>query len=406
MKFTTTICNPEAEIERSPAIAEPIVFDVGSLLSRLATLTDSRDCRGKRYQLSHILLLLTLAKLCNEDNLKAIAHWIELREKWLIEIIGLGRSRVPHYNTYRRISEKVVDPEELEQVLHQFFEYVLSAGESVLIAIDGKVMRGTISVEKPRGTYLLAAYLPEEGIVLMQVEAGSKENEITTAPKLLDCVDLRGKVVLGDAEQAQRKLSLQILEGGGDYLWTVKENQPTLRADIEQVFAGEDQTVLGGRVENDIKSFRMVNKGHGRLETREIKVSSSLKGYHDWPGLEQVMKIERHRVEIKTGKEGHEVVYAITSQSEAKASPRRLLYQNRTYWGIENGLHHRRDTTFREDRCLATRGNTGRVIAIINNLVIGLMSYIGHTNHAEARRKYCAFPSEALRLLTLDPLRL
>ena len=118
------------------------------------------------------------------------------------------------------------------------------------------------------------------------------------------------------------------------------------------------------------------------------------------------MKIERHRVEIKTGKEGHETAYAITSQTRKEASPKRLLYQNRTYWGIENGLHHRRDTTFREDRCRATRGNVGRVTAIINNLVIGLLSYTGQANHADARRRYCAHPTQALRLLTVSPLRL
>ncbi len=118
------------------------------------------------------------------------------------------------------------------------------------------------------------------------------------------------------------------------------------------------------------------------------------------------MKIERHRIQIKTGKEGHETAYAITSQSRDEASPERLLYQNRTYWGIENGLHHRRDTTFQEDHCRATRGNTGRVMAIINNLIIGLLSYLGKTNHAEARREYCAYPRQALRLLTVSPLRL
>ncbi len=384
-----------------------MVFDVGSLLSRLAGLADSRHRRGRRYRLEHILSLVILAKLCGEDTPKAMADWVWVRKKQLIKMLGLPRPSVPHLNTYRRIAEKVVDPEELERTVKEFLGDLPNAGKSVVVSVDGKVMRGTISADKPKGTYLLAAYLPEEGIVLMQVEAGSKENEITVAPKLLESVDLRGKVVVGDAEQAQRNLSLQILEAGGEYLWTVKDNQPTLRDAIDQLFATADEpTVLGGKVENDFESFRTVDKGHGRLETREITVSSSLKGYLDWPGADQVMKIERHRVEIKTGKEGHETAYAITSQTRDEASPKRLLYQNRIYWGIENGLHNRRDTTFREDRCRATRGNVGRVIAIVNNLVIGLLSYTGHTNHAEARRQYCAHPRDALRLLRVSPLRL
>ena len=389
------------------SLSKPVVFDVGGLVSRMAKLTDSRHRRGKRYRLEHVLLLLTLAKLCGQDTPRAIAHWVRLRKRHLVKLIGLPRHSVPHQNTYRRITEQVVDPEQLERTVKEFFGDLPKAGRSVLISIDGKVMRGTISAEKPKGTYLLAAYLPEEGIVLMQVEAGSKENEITMAPKLMECIDLRGKVVGGDAEQTQRQLSLRILEAGGEYLWTVKDNQPTLREDIERLFASADEpTVLGGKVPNDFESFKTVGKDHGRLETRQITVSSSLKGYLDWPGAEQVAKIERNRVEIKTGKQRHEIAYVITSQTRDKASPEGLLHQNRTYWGIENGLHHRRDTTFQEDSLHATRGNTGRVIAIINNLAIGLLSYTGQTNHAEARREFCAHPHRALRLLTTSPRRL
>jgi predicted transposase YbfD/YdcC len=407
MESTTATSNSSATAKAPLEPGQAIVFDVRSLRSRLAGLTDSRFRRGKRYRLEHVLLPLILAKLCGEDTPKAIGDWVRLRKDYLIRLLELPRRSVPHSNTYRRIIEKVVDPEELERMVKEFFRDLPKVGKSVLVSIDGKVMRGTISADNPKGTYLLAAYLPEEGIVLMQLEAGSKENEITVAPKLLEWVDLRGKVVAGDAEQAQRQLSLKILEAGGEYLWTVKDNQPTLRADIQRLFACADEpTVLGGKVPNDFESFRTVEKGHGRLETREITVSSSLKGYIDWPGVEQVMKIERHRLEIKTGKKGHETAYVITSQTRKEASPRRLLYQNRTYWGIENGLHHRRDTTFHEDRCRATRGNTGRIMAIINNLIIGLLSYTRQANHAEARRLYCANPHRAFRLLTVSPLRL
>jgi predicted transposase YbfD/YdcC len=67
--------------------------------------------------------------------------------------------------------------------------------------------------------HLLAAYLPGEGIVLMQmIVEKDKENEIVAAPKLLECLDLRNKVVTGDAMQTQRKLSIQIVASGGDFV--------------------------------------------------------------------------------------------------------------------------------------------------------------------------------------------
>jgi len=378
---------------------EASVFDIGSLLSRLATLTDSRGAKGLRYALGHVLLLIVLAKLSGEDQPNGIADWIQTRGRLLREALHLSWTRMPHHNTCRRILEGVVPPEELDRMVGEHLQSLPGVGHSVLLTIDGKTVRGTIDAASPRGDHLLAAYLPEEGIVLMQLATGDKENEISVAPELLKCLDLRGKVVAGDAMHTQRPLSIQILKAGGDYLWFVKDNQPTVRDDIEQLFTADDRTVLGGRVPNDFRTCRTVDKGHGRRESREITVSSELKGYSDWPGLEQVFKLDRRRTDIKSGKEQQEIAYGLTSLSAAEASPQRLLYLSRTYWGIENGLHHRRDVTFNEDRTRLTRGHAGRVMATLNNLVIGLLRQAGATNIAAARRWY-----DANFILTLTPL--
>jgi predicted transposase YbfD/YdcC len=382
MNFTTPFAT-DGELE-------PGMFDIGSLLRRLATLTDSRGAKGLRYPLAPVLLLIILAKLSGEDQPYGIADWIKSRGRLLREALQLSWKRMPHHNTYRRILENVVSPEELDREAGGHLRNLPGVGHSILVTFDGKTVRGTIDVANPRGEHLLAAYLPEEGIVLMQVAAGEKENEISVAPTLLKCLDLRGKVVTADAMHTQRSLSIQILKAGGDYLWFAKDNQPTLREDIEQVFASDDRTVLGGHVPNDFRKWRTVDKGHGRKESREITVSSELKGYSDWPGLEQVFKLDRRRLDIKTGKEEQEIVYGLTSLSAMEASPERLLYLSRSYWGIENGLHYRRDTTFNEDRTRMTKGHAGRVMATLNNLVIGLLRQAGATNIASARRSFDA----------------
>ena len=362
------------------------VLDLASLLRRLATLTDPRCPKGLRYALAPLLLLIVLAKLAGQDQPSGIADWVKNRGRLLREALHLSWSSMPHQNTYRRILDEVLKPEELDCTVSEHLRSLPGVGQSVLIAIDGKTVRGTIDAANPRGDHLLAAYLPEEGIVLMQVAAGDKENEISVAPELLKCLDLRGKVVAGDAMHTQRPLSIQILRAGGDYLWFVKDNQPTLRADIELLFTADDRTVLGGRVPNDFRTFRQVDKGHGRRESREITVSSELKGYSTWPGLEQVFKLDRHRTDLKSGREERKIVYGLTSLSAAEATPQRLLYLSRAYWGIENGLHQRRDVTFHEDKTKLTRGHAGRVMAILNNLVIGLLRHAGATNIARARR--------------------
>ena len=375
------------------------MFDVGGLWARLSTLADARQAREKRYPLALVLLLMVLAKLGGEDRPSGIAEWVAHRRDALQEALGVRWARMPHHNTYRRVLAQAVEPGGLDAAVGAFLTSRPGVGRSVLVSIDGKTVRGTIEAPATRGEHLLAAYLPEEGIVLMQVAAGDKANEISAAPALLRCLDLRGKVVAGDALHTQRALSAQILDAGGAYLWVAKDNQPMLRADIEAVFTSDDRTVAGGRIPRDLRIAQTIEKGHGRQESRTLTASCDLAGYSDWPGLAQVFRLERQRVQTKSGTRQHEVIYGLTSLAPSEASAARLLALMRAYWGIENGLHHRRDVTFREDATRLTQGQAGRVMAALNNLVIGLLRYAGHTNLAAARRLYNAHLLASFALL-------
>ena len=135
-------------------------------------------------------------------------------------------------------------------------------------------------------------------------------------------------------------------------------------------------------------------------------VSSALNGSSDWPDLAQVFQIERERLNRKTGAMSREIVHGLTSLHPTKADPRRLLLLVRGYWGIENGLHYRRDVTFREDATRLTVGQAGRVMAILNNLVIGLLRWCGFTNLAQARRSSDGNLPAAFSLVTSNPARL
>jgi hypothetical protein len=149
----------------------------------------------------------------------------------------------------------------------------------------------------------------------------------------------------------------------------------------------------------DFRTAHTVNKAHGRLEERTLTASSLLKDYLDWPGLGQVFRLERRFTTLATGGVHTEVQYGLTSLTTAEASPDRLLEIVRSQWGIENGLHYRRDKTFQEDQTRLTRPALGRAIACINNLVIGLLNLAGFRNHAKARRQFDADPAQALALI-------
>jgi predicted transposase YbfD/YdcC len=374
-----------------------VEFEVNSLYETVESIRDKRKARGQRYRLATVLTLSVLAKLGGEDTPEGMAAWVKYRWEELRRGLGLTRDSMPHGSTYRRILGSAIDIGELEAVLSAFFKRCVVQAEQ--LAMDGKSLRGTIEAGDTRGVHLLAVYAVGAGVVLKQVDVSTKENEISAAPKVLTDIDLKDKVVTGDAMFTQRDLSAQIVEAGGHYLWTVKDNQPTLRADIERLFGPEHVPLGSAPLRTDFQSVTTTTKGHGRLETHTLTTSALLNTTSDWPHLGQVFQLVRDVRHVKSNHTSHEVVYGITSLPPDVAPPKRLLTLHRNHWPIENKLHYTRDVTFHEDACQLSIGTAAQAIAILNNLVLGLLRVRGFTNIADARRRFCAVPAEALALV-------
>ena len=376
-----------------------LVFDVHSLIAALMGLQDLRDARGLRYALVTVLVFVILAKLSGEDFLRGIAQWVKERQPELTKVLGFAQAQAPHYTTYGRILGHAVDVEHLEHIVRAFFATLPGAGRSVLVNIDGKTLRGTLSAGQTQGVHLLAVYVPGEGLVLAQVEVTSKENEIPATPRVLTMVDLRGKIVTTDALLTQRKIAIQIVEAGGEYVLPVKDNQPQLLSDIQTLFAGESCVKGFSPAPKDFRTAEKTEKGHGRIEKRTLTASGELKGYDGWPYAEQVFKLVREFKQVNTGKMTREVVYGITSLTRREADAARLLEITRAHWGIESGLHYRRDVTLHEDRGRVRQGHGAHAMAVINNVVLGLFARLGYTNVAEARRHFAAHLDEAVNVV-------
>lgn len=194
----------------------------------------------------------------------------------------------------------------------------------------------------------------------------------------------------GDALYAQRNLSSQVVKQGGDYFWVVKDNQPTLRADIALVFA---EPPWG----EEFDSFIDHSKHGDRQEIRKLRASTALNDYLDWPHVQQVCCVER--VVTRKGVTREETSYAITSLSPVKADALRSLEIWRGHWGIENKSHYVRDVTMKEDASQVRTRAAPEVMAALRNVVIGLLRQAGVTNIAAALRHYSYKPEEALALL-------
>jgi len=221
------------------------------------------------------------------------------------------------------------------------------------------------------------------------VKTDEHEAELSVAPELLLSVPVQGRLVTGDALYCQRNLCEQICQAGGDYLVIVKANQPTLFSNIETLFAEPPEGEVFGFVEES-------NKHGDRVEVRRLWASTALRDYLDWPGIEQVCKIER--VSKRKGQESRQVRYAITSLGDSVGA-RQLLRHVRGHWGIENRLHYVRDVTFGEDASHIRTGSAPEVMAGLRNVVIGVLRQAGCTNIAAAVREVGWRPRAALRLL-------
>jgi hypothetical protein len=180
---------------------------------------------------------------------------------------------------------------------------------------------------------------------------------------------------------------------GGYYLSIAKDNQPGVRQDLEDFFEDPDPD------HQEWEYYKKAQKGHGRLEVREIWASTQMNEWfqEQWSGIAQVFKIRRP---VKGGeKEREEIIYGFTNLPRKKANSRRLLELNQKHWFIENRLHYRRDVTLGEDACQVRINGAPQTLAALNGGLLALMDWLCVTNVAARMRHYCAHPEEALQML-------
>ncbi|MGC8477441.1 MAG: ISAs1 family transposase, partial [Acetobacteraceae bacterium] len=233
-----------------------------------------------------------------------------------------------------------------------------------VIAVDGKVLRRSHDKAKGRSAlHMVSAWGCEAGLVLGQIATDAKSNEITAVPKLLAMLALKGTIVTADALNCQRAIAAQIVAQGGDYALPLKENQPSLLADVS-LFLDDPATGPCDRAQS-------VDADHGRIETRTATVSSDigwLANTQKWPGLRAIGKVVRAR-EVD-GKTSTETAYYLLS---TVLSAERFNQVVRAHWQVENRLHWRLDVVMNEDQARNRAGHGAHNLAVLRHLAINVM---------------------------------
>ena len=368
------------------------------LIDVFSSIPDFRQPKGRRHPLKAILALAAAATLCGYRSYSAIAEWGRNYGAELARALGFTHQKTPCASTLHTVFRNL-DRQLFEQELGSWAEAVM--GESLSeelepTAIDGKSLRGS-QKQGAAGAHLLSAVSQRLGLTLSQRAVPDCTNEIGVVLDLIRGLILEGRVITVDALLTQKKIAEAILAQRGHYLMVVKENQAEVLNWIRSVL-DEPQWFCEGTVEAETLDI-----GHGRIEHRKLSASSTLSDGELWPGLKQVLKIERRVIEKKSGRERQEVVYGVTSLSREQAGAEQLLKMSRGHWHIENKSHWVRDVTYDEDRSQVRSESLPQVMAAMRNAAIGLMRCAGETNIAAACRRFAAQPWSALSLIGIKP---
>jgi predicted transposase YbfD/YdcC len=386
----------------------PVPLTPHSLAAAFTRVPDPRRAASVAYPLAAVLALAVTAILANQLSELAIAQWATRQPAERLRALGFQAGRTPCQSTLQRLFCKL-DGQALAAALSAHFAPVavplpVVAG-SLGVAIDGKAQRGRLPFQVGGSpVHALSAFCHEQGVVLAAepIAHGEEksEAELTVAPALVARVAWPGRVLTGDALFCQRALCAQVLAAGGDYLVLVKENQPTLHADIALLF--DPPAALGRADLVDRREASTRDHGHGRQqEVRHLTASTDLTAYLDWPGLEQVFRLERTWCEHGVRKQA--LLYGITSLAPETGPPARLLALKRGHWAIENQLHRVKDVTLGEDQSTLHSGQGPTVMAFLRDAAVSLLRRAGIQQIAARLREHAQDPAPALALVLAPP---
>jgi predicted transposase YbfD/YdcC len=338
-----------------------------SIRRHFGKLKDPRVLGRSRHLLIDVVAIAICGTICGCQDWQQIETWAQNRRSWLERFLAL-QGGIPSHDTLERVFERL-EPGAFQKCFRSWTAALADGLKIKHIAIDGKTMRGsgyTPSGWKP--LHLVSAWASEHHLSLGEVAIDDKSNEITAIPRLLDLLDLNEALVTVDAIGCQKDIAAKIVTQGGDYVLTVKDNQPKLAEAIGASFLEAEEKDYQGY---EVDTYETFDKGHGREERRSYKVMQVPEGqeaFAAWPALMVIGMCYSER--SVAGQTSEECRFFIGSR---KANARTYGMALRNHWGIENNLHWQLDVSFGEDNNRVSRRNGGQNLASLRKLALTLL---------------------------------
>jgi len=347
-----------------------------SLIEHFKDLTDPRVDRTKDHDLIDVLIIAVCCLLCAGESFNDMEDFGNAKKDWFRGFLKL-RNGIPSHDTFNRVFQ-ALDPKEFLACFLRWTQSLREAIPQEVVALDGKALRRAMNKsQSPR--YIVSAWAESNNLVLGQLKVEEKSNEITAVPELLRVLELAGCIVTVDAMGCQKKIAKEIIEADADYVLALKGNQEKVHQEVKSFLDAsleqqKQQRPKGALVPKEaaaLKSCEMVEKDHGRIETRRYYQSDYLDWFADkdkWEGLRSVGMVESIR-QID-GKSTLERRYYLSSLPVEVETFGRAV---RGHWGVENKLHWVMDVCFREDQSRARQGYAAENLATLRRLALNLL---------------------------------
>jgi predicted transposase YbfD/YdcC len=362
-----------------------------ALVECFSEIVDPRIERTKRHLLSDILTLAVLAVIAGAEGWEDIEEFGHSKEEWLRQYLELPGG-IPSHDTISRVFRRL-KPGAFNAALMQWMAGLHEQLGFRQVAIDGKTLRRSHDrMSMPAALHLVSAWSVANQVVLGQEATDAKSNEITAIPKLLKMLELKGAIVTIDAMGCQKEIARQIVEGGGDYVLSVKDNQPTLHAAISDYFFHLHDTDFAGC---EVRRLKTEDEGHGRQERRYYYITAlpeTMQSFtSDWKKLTSIG--QAINITVRDGREVADVRYFILS---LPPQVKRFAAAVRGHWGIENSLHWTLDMTFREDESRIRKDHGPENFAAIRRAALGLIKQDKSKGSVKQKRKRAGWNNDAL----------
>lgn len=355
---------------------------VNSVESGFKDLIDPRSHKNQDYSLMSLIIMILCAVIAGANSITAIHQYAKLKIHMFNQLIGV--TNTPSYMVFWWLLTRM-NPKPLQDAFIKWVSQLPTEVSSKIIAVDGKHLRGLMG---DKGIHLVAAWECNKGLLLGQIKAEEKSNEITAIPELLEMMDIKGSTITIDAAGCQKKIVKKICEKGAKYMIALKGNQGILSEEAKNFFI-QARAVDFAEDTHCIVS-RTIEKGHGRIEEREVVVTNNLDWLSikkEWEGLKSLVEVTS--VRISKGKKSEEKRYYMSSGEWSSEEAGIVV---RSHWSIENHLHWTMDVIFREDESLANTGHAGENLAMFKRMALTLIKEeIGGSTGIAAKRREAAW---------------